>query len=213
MSFLNSKAWKNKREHILRRDKYTDQLELRAGRRIPATLVHHILPRDRFPEYSLQDWNLISISEQTHRALHTPFGELTDAGTELMRRTAHEHGIKLSKLTLVIGGKGKRTAVKSLLKLYGGLAYDADSIAAAFMLSDKTDSKAAHKMANNMFKAFAINARRYAGRVYMIRSEPSLQDIEAIEPDEIIICENNPVADEIRSYAEDNNIPVKVLEQ
>ena len=223
--FYGSQKWKDKRAHILRRDKYTDQLELRAGRRIPATMVHHILPRDKYPEYSLQDWNLISISDATHRELHTLYGELTDAGKELMLRTAHEHGIKLSKLTLVIGlpGTGKTTAVKSVLK--DGLCYDLDYIAAAFQLRKPGEAtQAARKMANSMVKAFAVNARKYTSRVYIIRTAPSLQELEAIDPDEIVICEKNyerkkiddineskRIIAEIKAYAEANLIPVKVI--
>ena len=219
--FYLTAAWKQKREHILRRDKYTDQLELRAGRRVPATMVHHILPREEYPEYALSDWNLISISDETHRELHTIYGNLSSAGQELMRRTAEANGIKLSKLTLVVGlpGTGKTTLVKRMLG--DGLAYDLDYIAAAFKLSAKTDSRAARRMANNMVRSFAANARNYSSHLFVVRTAPDIEELTAIDPDEIIVCERvyshqrqrdidlaekkNKIA-ELKAYAEANEI-------
>lgn len=226
--FYLSRAWKEKREHVLRRDKYTDQLELRAGRHIPATMVHHILPRDKYPEFELADWNLISISEATHRELHTVFGELTNAGQELMRRTAEAHGIKLSRLTLVIGlpGTGKTALVKRRLAQTDGLAYDLDAIAAAFVLANKTESKAARKMANSLAQPFAQIARRYASQVYLIRTAPTIDELIEIDPDDLIICakihdprkargidleEKKNRISEAKAYAEANGISIKEL--
>ena len=146
--FYSSKKWKEKRAHILRRDGYQDQLEKRAGRTIPATMVHHILPREQFPEYAFSDWNLISLSDESHRELHTIYGNLSEAGERLKQETARANGIKLSTVTLVIGlpGTGKTTLVKQNIK--DGLAYDLDYIAAAFCLSTVgKDHAQARKMA------------------------------------------------------------------
>lgn len=188
--FYGSVAWKNKRAHILKRDGYMDQLELRAGRHVPAETVHHILTREKYPQYSLCDWNLISVSEETHkRYLHTIYGNLTEEGERLARETAVANGIKLWHITLVIGlpGAGKTTAVKSWAKK-DALVYDLDYIAGALRLSEpkKDNNRAAHKMANAMLRSFAANVGRFASRAYIIRTAPPIEEAEAIDPDKII---------------------------
>ena len=188
--FYGTSAWKKKREHILRRDGYMDQLELRAGRKVPAETVHHILTREKYPQYSLCDWNLISVSRENHeKYLHTIYGNLTEEGERLARETAAANGIKLWTVTLVIGlpGAGKTTAVKSWAKK-DALVYDLDYIAAALRLSEpkKDENRAARKMANAMLKSFAANVGRFASRSYIIRTAPPIDEAEAIDPDKII---------------------------
>lgn len=83
-----SPKWKRKRKHILRLDMYIDQVKKRYGKFEDATVVHHIYPAKKYPEYSMCDWNLISVSQVTHNMLedrHT--GELTELGKQLQRRT------------------------------------------------------------------------------------------------------------------------------
>lgn len=83
-----SGKWKNKRLHILRLDKYVDQIAKRYGRTEEATVVHHIYPADEYPEYEWCDWNLISVSIRTHNMLENrKTGKLTAMGEELKRRT------------------------------------------------------------------------------------------------------------------------------
>ena len=183
--FYGTKAWKEKREHILKRDGYKDQLELRAGRTVPAETVHHILPKDRYPQYALCDWNLISVSEETHKhGLHTIYGNLTKEGERLARETAAKNGIKLWTITLVVGlsGAGKTTAVKQWIKK-DALVYDLDYIAAALRLSEP---KKDDNVANAMVRSFAVNVGKYASRAYIIRTAPTIEEVEAIEPDKII---------------------------
>ena len=189
--FYLSQRWKRLRRAVLARDKYTDQLELRAGRYVPADTVHHILPREAYPQYQWCSWNLISISRGTHIALHNPVtGELTKAGEQLMRETADHNGVRLSTLTLVIGapGSGKTSYVRR--HLGGGLAYDLDYIAAAFRLRQPHAEKneAARRMANGMLRGFAANARRYNSEVYVIRMAPSIEELADIDPDRIVCC-------------------------
>lgn len=96
MDIYQSKRWRRKRDKILRRDGYVDQVSKRY-RFVPepATHVHHIFPRDEFPEYQWEDWNLISVSMRTHNTLHDrATGKLTNAGRELMHRTARKMGAK-----------------------------------------------------------------------------------------------------------------------
>ena len=82
------KKWKEKRLHILRLDRYVDRVAARHGKKIPATIVHHIYPAKDYPEYAMCDWNLISVSDATHNRLENRnTRELTKMGRELMERT------------------------------------------------------------------------------------------------------------------------------
>ncbi len=86
--FYKTSRWKKKREHILRLDGYVDRIAVRYGKRIEATTVHHIYPRELYPEYAYADWNLISVSSATHNKLENRnTGELTAMGQALMART------------------------------------------------------------------------------------------------------------------------------
>ena len=91
--FYNNTKWRHLREVILRRDGYQCQLSKRYGKFIPATYVHHIFPREEFPEYTYEAWNLISLSHQKHMEMHeATTGELSPAGIDLLRRTARKFG-------------------------------------------------------------------------------------------------------------------------
>ena len=91
-SFYKSKRWELLRENILRRDGYMCQDRKRYGKRIEATQVHHILPREQFPEYQWQPWNLISLSKQAHNEMHYRGDRtLTAKGKELARRTISKY--------------------------------------------------------------------------------------------------------------------------
>ena len=86
--------WKTKREHILRRDGYMCQLSKRYGINRPADMVHHVFPRDEFPEYAWSDWNLISLTNAMHDRLHDRSTRaLTDDGVKLLRRIARKNNI------------------------------------------------------------------------------------------------------------------------
>lgn len=81
-----SKRWTAKRRRILRLDGYRDRIAARYGRTREANTVHHIYPVDNYPEYQWCDWNLISVSEETHNKLHNrETGELTAEGERLRR--------------------------------------------------------------------------------------------------------------------------------
>lgn len=68
--FYKSQKWKRKRAAILRRDEFMCQESKRYGKTIPATTVHHIYPLEYYPELALVDWNLISLSDKQHNAMH-----------------------------------------------------------------------------------------------------------------------------------------------
>ena len=86
--FYKTKRWRQKRSHILKRDKYLCQISKRYGKRREATIVHHIYPREDYPEYQWCDWNLISVSVEMHNKLHDRVtNQLTALGESLRQRT------------------------------------------------------------------------------------------------------------------------------
>lgn len=91
--FYTGRRWTHLREVILRRDGYCDQVLKRYGKLRQAENVHHIFPREEFPEYQYESWNLISLTHNTHMAMHIPAtGELSPEGIDLLRRTCRKYG-------------------------------------------------------------------------------------------------------------------------
>jgi len=94
--FYKSGRWLRLRERVLRRDGYMCQVSRRYGKRAQATTVHHVFPREEFPEYQWEPWNLISLAGDVHDELHDrATGALTDKGAELLRRTARKYGVEV----------------------------------------------------------------------------------------------------------------------
>lgn len=191
------------REVALRRDKYIDQLDLRLGERNEADTVHHILPREIYPEYQYKLWNLISLTRDNHEIMHNRItGGLSALGRKLMVETAEKNGIHLTTLVLVIGlrGSGKTTYVKQ--HLGNGIAYDLDHIAGAFRLKKPHDEyhDVARRMANSMAQAFAEQARKYGGIIHIIRTAPTIDEVLAYEPDMIVRCKGQHDITDRRDY-------------
>ena len=92
-TFYLSRRWKILRKAILRRDGYVCQHFKRYGKERPAEIVHHIFPREIYPEFEWEPWNLISLSAEAHRMMHNPDGTLSEIGRDLMYRTAVKQGI------------------------------------------------------------------------------------------------------------------------
>ena len=89
--FYESKRWKKKREHILRRDEYKCQESKRYGKYEEATTVHHIYPLEDYPELALVDWNLISMSGAQHDRMHDrKTGKVTERGAYWQRKRQKE---------------------------------------------------------------------------------------------------------------------------
>lgn len=193
VKFIKTPAWKWKRQNILRRDNFTDQWILQhEGRHIQGDLVHHILPKEDFPQYALADWNLITVSRRTHnRILHNMNGDLTRKGKALMLETAEKNGIQLRRTIMVIGlpGSGKSTYIREHMGP-AAIAYDLDSIAAAFRLTKPHQEKheQARWMANALFKAFAAKALDFAPEVYLARTPSSVKELSEIRPDKLVVC-------------------------
>lgn len=94
--FYKSKRWEKKRALILRRDGYMCQHFKRYGKAIQADMVHHIFPREDYPEYEWESWNLISLSNKAHNMMHDRDShELTALGKDLMMRTARKFRIDI----------------------------------------------------------------------------------------------------------------------
>lgn len=92
--FYKSTRWKKLRQRILRRDGYMCQLSKRTGRMVEASTVHHIFPRETFPEFQYEAWNLVSLCGEQHNRLHDrDTDQLTAEGLELARRTARRFNI------------------------------------------------------------------------------------------------------------------------
>lgn len=199
----DSARWKALRERVLAASGYKDELERRSGRSIPADTVHHIFPRDKYPQYQLKRWNLIAVSNDTHERLHNRgTGDLSALGYSLMEETAKKYRIPMGKLVLVIGlpGTGKTTYVQQ--QIGNALVYDIDYIASAFRLKQPHEehNEAAYKMAESMAKAFAANAMKYSGTVYIIRTAPTLEEYFDINPDMVVICNKHYSISARRDY-------------
>lgn len=94
-SFYKSKRWQRLRKAVLARDGYQCQESKRYGKALPATTVHHIFPREDYPQYQWESWNLISLSADVHDQMHNrTTRELTQQGLELLERTATKYGIE-----------------------------------------------------------------------------------------------------------------------
>lgn len=88
------------KDSIMLRDKYIDQVALRYSPfPVQAQIVHHIFPRESFPEYEWSSWNLVSVSRATHNRLHDRDTDmLTDEGMALLKRTAKKQKINLGRV-------------------------------------------------------------------------------------------------------------------
>ena len=101
--------WLKIRQSALRRDKYRDVEAGRYGKIKPAEIVHHIFPKNDFPEYAYELWNLISVSKATHNSFHDrDTDELTEKGIELLRRTCRKHNIPIPPKYLESKERGRK---------------------------------------------------------------------------------------------------------
>jgi 5-methylcytosine-specific restriction endonuclease McrA len=94
--FYRTRRWERLRAAVLRRDGYMCQESKRFGKRAEATTVHHVFPREEFPEYQWEPWNLISLAGDVHDQMHDRVsGALTQRGAELLRRVARKNGVEV----------------------------------------------------------------------------------------------------------------------
>lgn len=164
---------------------------------VNAECVHHIFPLHIYPEYAKERWNLISLCNVCHNEMHNRFtDELSQKGEKLLKATAAKQGIRTEpkkETILVIGlrGAGKSTYVKKHLDA-NSLAYDMDAIASAFRLKMPHEEyyKPARKMANDFLMGFLTRAHDYAAKIFVIRTAPTIKELETIKPDTVVICKH-----------------------
>ena len=198
--FYKSKKWEHVRTQALRRDDYMCQCCKANNQMIQAECVHHIFPRDTYSQYQFDLWNLMSLCNECHDEMHNHYtGGLSKKGMLFLRSLASIKGIPISmkeNTILVVGlrGCGKSTYCKKHLDEFS-LVYDLDAIASAFRLKMPHEEyfRPARKMANDFLKGFLMKAHDYCKRVFIIRTAPSIREVEEIEPDKVVICKKQYV--------------------
>jgi len=199
--FYKSRRWQTLRRMVLKRDGYECQLAKQRGKHVPAEVVHHIFPREDFPEYQWKTWNLISLSAAGHNIMHEREGHrLSEVGEQLRKETAIRQGIEGKPQTvLVIGrpGAGKTTYVRE--HLGAGLAYDLDAIAAAFRLKKPKEERywPARRAANELLRGFVKAAHKHAETVFVIRTAPDEDELFDINPTRLVVLQGAYKNDDI----------------
>ncbi len=93
-------------------------------------------------------------------------------------------------ITLVIGKPGTAKSQYVQEHLADGIAYDLDAIAAALRL--RSPHEEAHKLsrvvANALLPAFLEQARLFSGEAFVIRTAPTLNELQDIMPARIVVC-------------------------
>ena len=228
--FYHSKRWESLRRSVLRRDKYQCQYAKKLNKTIPVECVHHAFPRDEYPEYEWKPWNLISLSYKAHNMMHDrETNKLTQFGEELKREVAEANGIDTGpELILVIGnpGTGKTTYVAERLR--SGIVYDLDWISGALRLTGpgKDDLKIARWIANDLLIPIVETARKYAKKIYIIRTAPEIEEIQDLDPSRLVVFYGNYNNEDIEpdrrtriarrimdavKYARHNDIPLEEI--
>lgn len=230
--FYKSNKWLALRKSALIRDKYMCQCCKAYNKMVNADCVHHVFPIERYPEYSYQLWNLMSLCSKCHDEMHNHYtGELSKKGMLFMRALAAIHNIPIScrkEKILVIGlrGCGKTTYCRNMMD-ENSLVYDMDVIASAFRLNMPHEDyfKPARRMANDFLKGFVAKAQEYAPKIFIIRTAPTIKEAEEIEPDRIVVCTKEYVFKEmddrlkaaqrireVQKHFESKGVPVEVIE-
>lgn len=99
--------WKRVRLQALRRDGGYDMEAKRYGKPRYAEVVHHIFPKNEYPQYAYCLWNLISLSRKTHNEMHDrETDELTEKGRDLLRRTCRKRNMPIPEKYIESKTKG-----------------------------------------------------------------------------------------------------------
>lgn len=98
--FYKMKRWKRLRAAVLRRDGYVCQICKRYGRMTSADTAHHALPRQEWPAYEWQPWNLVSLCGACHDEMHDRnTGALTEKGRRLQERILRQAGKEIGEVS------------------------------------------------------------------------------------------------------------------
>ena len=85
--------WQRLRQQALRRDRHKCQESKRFGKSVEAQTVHHIWPAEDYPEFAYCLWNLVSLCQQAHDAMHDRrTRKLTALGLRWKNRTPPPFG-------------------------------------------------------------------------------------------------------------------------
>lgn len=68
--FYRTTKWIKKRNRIMRKYSYECQESKRFGKSVQAEMIHHIYPREQYPELSFVDWNLLPLTNGKHNTFH-----------------------------------------------------------------------------------------------------------------------------------------------
>lgn len=80
--------WERLRLRAFRRDGFRCRECARYGRHVPAERAHHAWPREDWPEYEWELWNLVSLCAGCHDRMHDRhMRQLTELGEYWRRRT------------------------------------------------------------------------------------------------------------------------------
>ncbi len=105
--------WRRVRLSALRRDKYMDQETKRYGIPKAAEIVHHIFPKNEYPQYAFELWNLISLSRKTHNEMHDrETDELTEKGRDLLRRTCRKRNMPIPSKYMDEKSRGRAKTIR-----------------------------------------------------------------------------------------------------
>ena len=72
--FYKSKAWRSKREYILKRDGYQCQECRKYGKNTEAKIVHHVIELEDDWTQRLKNNNLVSVCAACHNKIHPEKG-------------------------------------------------------------------------------------------------------------------------------------------
>lgn len=68
--FYKTKRWRKKRAASFRKHEYLCQETRRFGLDEDAEVLHHIYPREQYPELEWEDWNLLPVTNKKHNTFH-----------------------------------------------------------------------------------------------------------------------------------------------
>lgn len=68
--FYKTKKWRKKRAVMFRKYKYLCQETRRYGTDTDAEVLHHIYPKEEYPELAYEDWNLLPVTNKKHNTFH-----------------------------------------------------------------------------------------------------------------------------------------------